>query len=143
MSELFQGGFVFCPYVKMKVSNFSAFRFLILVTPLTRPQENEKNATFSVSKGTSKFGFIAAVHPLCNLSPLEFYLLQPLPSSSSSSAAFKSRASCNSPFWFFCNPIRTGFFLERVSLGGGGCFPPALVKYCEVTLKFDSDNSEI
>ena len=54
MSEIFQGDFCFlliCLLVKMKMSNFSAFRFIVCVTPLDKQQENVKNETFAVFEG--------------------------------------------------------------------------------------------
>ena len=72
MYDPFQGDFRFlsrCLLVKRKMSNFSAFRFIIQVTRLDRSEENEKNETFPVSEGLSmkrnwksKFGLIGAAH---------------------------------------------------------------------------------
>ena len=95
MSELFQGDFCFLPIcllVKMKMSDFLAFMFIIWVTPLDRPQENEKNETFPVSE--------EFIHE--RKLDIQIWLdrssctSRKLPFTASTSAAFKSRALCNS-----------------------------------------------
>ena len=85
----------------MKMLNFSAFRFIIWVTPLDRPQENKQNETFPVSERfMHEENLEIQIWLYCGCAST-VQSFTPWKLSFTASAAFIPGASCHSSFYFF------------------------------------------